>query len=108
MREAFGGDRSAVVCRELTKTYEEARRGTLAELVTWADHDVRGEITVVVQGATPIDGASLTPEELVRLVAVREAAGLSRKEAIADVVATTGARKSVVFDAVVAAKNSGP
>jgi 16S rRNA (cytidine1402-2'-O)-methyltransferase len=106
MREAFGGDREAVVCRELTKTYEEVRRGPLAELVTWADHDVRGEITVVVQGAAPIDGASLTPEELVRLVAVREAAGLSRKEAIADVVTTTGARKSVVFDAVVAAKNS--
>jgi 16S rRNA (cytidine1402-2'-O)-methyltransferase len=106
MREAFGGDRAAVVCRELTKTYEEVRRGTLAELVTWADHDVRGEITVVVQGAAPIDGASLTPDELVRLVAVREAAGLSRKEAIADVVTTTGARKSVVFDAVVAAKNS--
>lgn len=106
MQEAWGGDRSAAVCRELTKTYEEVKRGTLAELVAWADHEVRGEITVVVQGAAPVDGASLTADELVRLVAVREEAGLSRKEAIADVVATTGARKSVVFDAVVAAKKS--
>jgi 16S rRNA (cytidine1402-2'-O)-methyltransferase len=106
MQEAWGGDRSAAVCRELTKTYEEVKRGTLAELVTWADHDVRGEITVVVQGASPVDSASLTADELVRLVAVREQAGLSRKEAIADVVSTTGARKSVVFDAVVAAKKS--
>jgi 16S rRNA (cytidine1402-2'-O)-methyltransferase len=106
MSEAFGGERSAAVCRELTKTYEEVKRGTLDELVMWADHDVRGEITIVVEGATPIDGSSLPPEELVRLVAVREAAGLSRKEAIADVVITTGARKSAVFDAVVAAKNA--
>ena len=33
---AFGADRRAVVCRELTKTHEEIRRGTLAELAAWA------------------------------------------------------------------------
>ncbi|HOT56661.1 MAG TPA: 16S rRNA (cytidine(1402)-2'-O)-methyltransferase, partial [Ornithinibacter sp.] len=51
MAEVFGAQRRAAVCRELTKTYEEVRRGTLAELVTWAADGVRGEITVVVEGA---------------------------------------------------------
>ncbi|MGK5533197.1 16S rRNA (cytidine(1402)-2'-O)-methyltransferase, partial [Streptomyces sp. URMC 129] len=53
MAEAFGRDRRAAVCRELTKTYEEVRRGTLAELAAWAAEGVRGEITVVVAGAEP-------------------------------------------------------
>ena len=48
---AFGADRPAAVCRELTKTYEEVRRGTLAELAAWAADGVRGEITLVVAGA---------------------------------------------------------
>src|SRR4051794_23037060 len=39
---AFGAERPAAVCRELTKTYEEVRRGPLAELATWAEAGVRG------------------------------------------------------------------
>ncbi len=53
MAEAFGADRAAAVCRELTKTYEEIKRGTLADLAAWAADGVRGEITVVVAGAEP-------------------------------------------------------
>ena len=49
---AFGPDRPAAACRELTKTYEEVRRGTLGELAEWAAAGVRGEITLVV-GAAP-------------------------------------------------------
>jgi 16S rRNA (cytidine1402-2'-O)-methyltransferase len=49
MAEVFGAERRGAVCRELTKTYEEVRRGPLAELARWAAEDgVRGEITVVV------------------------------------------------------------
>ena len=44
------GDREAVVCRELTKLYEEVRRGTAAELVEWATAGVKGEICIVVEG----------------------------------------------------------
>ena len=50
MAEAFGADRPAAVCRELTKTHEEVRRGPLADLVAWAADGVRGEVTVVVAG----------------------------------------------------------
>ncbi|OWV96582.1 16S rRNA (cytidine(1402)-2'-O)-methyltransferase [Rhizobium sp. R693] len=48
--DVLGGDRAASVCRELTKTYEEFRRGTLAELAGhYADVDsVKGEIVLVV------------------------------------------------------------
>ncbi|WP_371517383.1 16S rRNA (cytidine(1402)-2'-O)-methyltransferase [Kitasatospora sp. NBC_01300] len=105
MAEAFGADRPAAVCRELTKTYEEVKRGPLGDLATWAAEGVRGEITVVVAGAPPAAPQELTPAELARLVAVREEAGERRKEAIAAVAAELALPKREVFDAVVAAKN---
>ncbi|WP_328913888.1 MULTISPECIES: 16S rRNA (cytidine(1402)-2'-O)-methyltransferase [unclassified Streptomyces] len=105
MAEAFGPDRRAAVCRELTKTYEEVRRGPLEELAQWAALGVRGEITVVVEGAPAPGPADLEPAELVRRVAAREAAGERRKEAIAAVAAAAGVPKRDVFDAVVAAKH---
>ncbi|HPX35584.1 MAG TPA: 16S rRNA (cytidine(1402)-2'-O)-methyltransferase [Mycobacterium sp.] len=52
--ETLGGQRRAAVCRELTKTHEEVRRGTLAELAEWAADGVLGEITVVLAGAAPV------------------------------------------------------
>ncbi|TVL93836.1 16S rRNA (cytidine(1402)-2'-O)-methyltransferase [Streptomyces sp. SAJ15] len=104
MVEVFGADRRAAVCRELTKTYEEVRRGPLAELATWAAEGVRGEITVVVEGAAERAPQELDAAELARLVAVREEAGERRKEAIAAVAVEVGVPKREVFDAVVAAK----
>ncbi|MDI5974540.1 16S rRNA (cytidine(1402)-2'-O)-methyltransferase, partial [Streptomyces sp. SL13] len=106
MAEAFGADRRAAVCRELTKTYEEVKRGPLADLAQWAAEGVRGEITVVVEGAPPAAPADLGPAELARLVAVREEAGEARKAAIAAVAAEAGLPKREVFDAVVAAKSA--
>ncbi|MFB7113652.1 16S rRNA (cytidine(1402)-2'-O)-methyltransferase [Streptomyces sp. NPDC056190] len=107
MAEVFGADRRAAVCRELTKTYEEVRRGGLGELAAWAAEGVRGEITVVVEGAPEKGPEELGPEELVRRVRVREEAGERRKEAIAAVAAEAGVPKREVFDAVVAAKRAG-
>ncbi|CAM5456258.1 16S rRNA (cytidine(1402)-2'-O)-methyltransferase [Streptomyces aurantiogriseus] len=107
MAEAFGAERRAAVCRELTKTYEEVRRGPLGELAAWAAEGVRGEITVVVAGAPERGPEELDAEELVRRVRVREEAGERRKEAIAAVAAEAGVPKREVFDAVVAAKNAG-
>lgn len=106
MAEVFGADRRAAVCRELTKTYEEVKRGGLGELAAWAAEGVRGEITLVVEGAPEAGPQELGPEELVRRVRVREEAGERRKEAIAAVAADAGLPKREVFDAVVAAKTA--
>ncbi|WP_078891299.1 16S rRNA (cytidine(1402)-2'-O)-methyltransferase [Streptomyces sp. NRRL S-350] len=106
MADAFGPERPAAVCRELTKTYEEVKRGPLGELAAWAGEGVRGEITVVVAGAPPAAPQELTPAELARLVALREEAGERRKEAIAAVAAELSLPKREVFDAVVAAKKA--
>ncbi len=100
LAETFGADRPAAVCRELTKTYEQVRRGGLGELADWARGEVRGEITLVVGGAP---ATSSTPEaaELARAVADHEEAGESRKEAIAAVARSHALPKRVVYDAVV-------
>jgi 16S rRNA (cytidine1402-2'-O)-methyltransferase len=99
----LGADRPAAVCRELTKTHEEVRRGPLAELATWAAEGVRGEITLVVAGAEQ-EPVELSPAELAAAVAVEEAAGAARKDAIRAVVTRTGLPRRTVYDAVVAAK----
>jgi 16S rRNA (cytidine1402-2'-O)-methyltransferase len=98
---AFGADRRAVACRELTKTYEEVRRGTLGELAGWAAAEVRGELTLVVAGAPDVP-ADATPEALAAEVAAREAAGTARKEAIAETARARGLPKRVVYDAALA------
>nr|WSY54276.1 16S rRNA (cytidine(1402)-2'-O)-methyltransferase [Streptomyces sp. NBC_00886] len=105
MTEVFGAERRAAVCRELTKTYEEIKRGPVGELAAWAAEGVRGEITVVVEGA-PEKAEELDADELVRRVRVREEAGERRKEAIAAVAVEAGVPKREVFDAVVAAKSA--
>ncbi|WP_246236612.1 16S rRNA (cytidine(1402)-2'-O)-methyltransferase [Actinomadura chibensis] len=103
MADAFGADRPAAVCRELTKTYEEIRRGTLADLAAWAADGVLGEITVVVGGAP--ERAGLTdPADLAAAVAAREDAGTPRKQAISEVAKENGAPKRAVYDAVLKAR----
>ncbi len=103
MALAFGADRRGAVCRELTKTHEEVRRGPLSELVEWAAERVRGEVTIVIAGAVPV--ALTDPAQLAELVAAAQATGMSRKDAIAEVVRRTGAPKRVVFDAAHAHPN---
>ncbi|MGN6131728.1 MAG: 16S rRNA (cytidine(1402)-2'-O)-methyltransferase, partial [Nocardioidaceae bacterium] len=99
MAEAFGGERAAAVCRELTKTHEEVRRAPLADLVAWAGEGVRGEVTIVVSGAEPRADAPTDPAALAGLVADEEAAGTPRKDAIREVARRAGVPKRVVYDA---------
>jgi 16S rRNA (cytidine1402-2'-O)-methyltransferase len=108
LASAFGATRPAAACRELTKTYEEVRRGSLEELVEWAAGGVRGEITLVVAGTPGLAEASLSASsaDLADLVAAGEDSGMSRKEAITAVAAATGANRRDVFDALVARKYS--
>ncbi len=100
MAEALGGDRSAAVCRELTKTHEEVRRGPLVDLVEWAAQGVRGEVTIVVEGAPSRAEVGSDPVSLRAAVADEEAAGATRKEAIADVARRSGVPKREVYDVV--------
>ncbi|MCO8272490.1 16S rRNA (cytidine(1402)-2'-O)-methyltransferase [Actinoplanes sp. TRM 88003] len=94
----FGDERPAAVCRELTKTYEEIRRDTLAELAAWAGREEpRGEITVVVGGAPPRPAERPADEDLRAAVAEREAAGSSRRDAIQAVADEHGIRKREVY-----------
>jgi 16S rRNA (cytidine1402-2'-O)-methyltransferase len=94
----FGADRPAAVCRELTKTYEEIRRGPLGELAGWAaESGPRGEITVVVAGAPARAAERPADEELRAAVARREAAGDSRRDAITAVADEYGLRKRDVY-----------
>jgi len=100
MAEALGPERPAVVCRELTKTHEEVRRGSLGELAAWAASGVLGEITIVVAGS-PARRPGADPADAAAEVAAREQAGAPRKTAIADVAKELGLRKREVYDAVI-------
>jgi 16S rRNA (cytidine1402-2'-O)-methyltransferase len=104
LAEVFGGSRAAAVCRELTKTYEEVRRGALSDLAAWADDGVKGEITLVVEGATPLEAGEYDAATLAEFVEVAELAGMSRKEAVATVGKTTGVGRRAVFDALITRK----
>jgi 16S rRNA (cytidine1402-2'-O)-methyltransferase len=97
----LGPDRAAVVCRELTKTYEEIRRGRLTELAEWAAEGVRGEVTVVVAGAPAV---TRDPAGLVPAVEERAASGIRLKDAVAEVAEMSGVRKNDLYDAVLAAR----
>ena len=98
MATAFGADRPAVLCRELTKTYEEVRRGSLADLVEMATAGVRGEVTLVVAGATETVEA-VTDEALAAAVAELVAAGGSRRDAVDVVAARHGIARRIVYAA---------
>ncbi|HEY8454381.1 MAG TPA: 16S rRNA (cytidine(1402)-2'-O)-methyltransferase [Actinopolymorphaceae bacterium] len=102
MADAFGAERHAAVCRELTKMHEEVRRGSLRDLVDWArESGVRGEVTVVVAGAADADARRPAPSEreLRRLVDELVSDGISRRDAVTQVAAETGLPRRTVYAA---------
>lgn len=103
MADAFGAQRPAAVCRELTKTYEEVRRGPLAELAAWAGAgDVRGEIAVVIGGA--VGHGAATTADLVAEVLARADAGERLKDAVADIAETAQVPKRGLYAAALSAR----
>lgn len=102
---AFGADRPAALCRELTKTHEEVRRGSLSELAEYASGGVLGEVTLVVGGAQA-NPRPATAEQAAAVVAERERSGQPRKEAIAAVAKELGLPKREVYAAVVAGRTA--
>ena len=99
--EAFGPDRRAAVCRELTKKFEEVARGTLAELAERFAEGTRGEIVLVVAGAPA--GTSDVPSA-VNEVLSRVEAGERLKDAAAAVAEATGLGKRELYEAALASR----
>jgi 16S rRNA (cytidine1402-2'-O)-methyltransferase len=96
MVEAFGAERPAAVCRELTKTYEEVLRGPLSELAVWAAEQVRGEVTLVVAGAVaPEVDLDAAAAEVAGLVAE----GVRLKPAVAEVAEREGIARNALYAA---------
>lgn len=103
--EAFGEGRSAVLARELTKLYEEYRRGTLGALLQEAGEDPpRGEIVLVVAGAPAPRPAE--PEELVDAVEAAVGVGERLKDASARIAAARGVSRRELYEAVLAARRA--
>ena len=104
--EVFGQGRQGVICREMTKRYEEIIRGNLGELLLWSqNNEVRGEITIVMTGAKK-DSAQVGASAIVERVREFESAGMDRKSAIATVADEFSLAKREVFAAVVDSKST--
>lgn len=101
---AFGGDRLAVVLREITKVHEETRRGRLAELLAhFQQNEPLGEVTIVVAGRPPPDdedaesGAGIGEIDEAGALAILRDAGLSLKDASAVIAKLSGVRRREVY-----------
>ena len=103
LAEVLGSGRRAVVCRELTKTYEEVRRGTLGELLAWAREGILGECTIVVAGASASDRRAAQglrePADWSAAVQARIEAGMDRRQAITEVAKQAGVPRRLVYEA---------
>lgn len=98
MVSAFGPGRSAALCRELTKTYEEVRRAPLADLAQQSE-DLKGEMTLVVAGAQPQHAVDISDGELRAMVDEKVAQGLTRRDAVDAVTAAVGVQRKRVYGA---------
>ena len=99
---ALGEDRRVAVCRELTKLYEEVRRGTATELAEWASSGVKGEICIVVEGAAPLElDIAAGVSQVLELVA----SGVRLKDASTEVAEATGLGRRDLYEGALAARN---
>jgi 16S rRNA (cytidine1402-2'-O)-methyltransferase len=103
MVRAFGASRRVALARELTKVHEEVAVTTLGELRerVVASGGVRGEVTLVIEGASEPEDAALSPDDLAEQVRARMAEGIPKKDAIAAVAAETRTPKKVVYQAAI-------
>lgn len=107
MAAVFGGERQAVIARELTKLFEQVQGGTLTELCEWIEADEKrrlGEFVVVVQGATQPAETTTNPEVQYLLRALLEELPLKRAVALAAKI--TGLKKNALYELALALKLS--
>ncbi|PAU57865.1 16S rRNA (cytidine(1402)-2'-O)-methyltransferase [Pseudomonas indica] len=101
MEAAFGGDRQAVLARELTKTFETLKGLPLAELRAWVAADSnqqRGECVVLVEGWQAPEGDEALSAEALRVLDLL-LAELPLKRAAAVAAEITGVRKNLLYQA---------
>ena len=94
------GDRKVCLCRELTKLHEEFIRGTLSELITLDESTLRGEMVLVVEGASNIN-KSYSEEELIKLINEELKSGISLKQACQEVSRMTGEKKNKLYQLMI-------
>ena len=94
-------DRRVVVCRELTKLYEEVKRGTASELAEYFAEGVRGEIVLLVEGAAPATASLPAGIEQVQALV---AAGARLRDASAEVADATGLSRRELYEGALAAR----
>lgn len=96
---AFGPDRHLAVVREATKTHEEILRGSLAEMAeNFANREVLGEVTLVIEGAHGMGKAAApSRSDDARVVEVLREAGLSLKDASAAAAKITGTNRREIY-----------
>jgi 16S rRNA (cytidine1402-2'-O)-methyltransferase len=93
--DVFGQQHQAVVVRELTKKFEQAKRGTLSELITWAESEPKGEMVLLLAGAPP---TQLDYEQLAKQAIELAGTGIGLKQAVSEIASSTGASKSVIYE----------
>ncbi len=98
------GDRRGSVSRELTKKFEQTVRGTLTELAIWAEEEPRGEIVLVISGATEVVIPDVHSVDLLTEVETLKSSGLSLKQSVAEVAAKHSVSKSELYQAVLDAR----
>lgn len=97
----LGDKRAIVICREMTKTYEEVFRGNLSEALHWSQSKpILGEITLVIAGFDPAE-LEYSEDEVINAVLEQESLGHPRKAAISEVAQRFDIPKRLVFDAMV-------
>ena len=97
MEISFGGKRQIAVCRELTKMYEEIKRGSIEEMIRYfSENQPRGEFTIISSGVIPqpnvIDWVEIEAE-LSKLIEQ----GVSRKQAAKELAASYQVKSSLVY-----------
>lgn len=97
--QTFGEERQAALCRELTKRFEEVRRGSLSEISEGLEETpVKGEIVLVIDRAHAVEIGAEELEERLREVMAQA----SLRDAVDEVVAQTGLPRRKVYQAALA------
>lgn len=95
LAEAGAGDRRAVVAREITKQFEEFRRGTVAELEAhYSENAPKGEVVIVIEGKAPIP---LSNEDIEGVAAELARSGRSPREVMENLVTEHSAPRNLAY-----------